>query len=493
MHVLGGSQSTGRDTIADGRARTFIPQLPRRTPSTRLALVVPVKAEVRRGAAGRLLGFGAWGRSLGPDGRLDRLLNLSGRTTAPITWVVDPAVLDAARSVSQDNPKIDPGPDGSGDGRERVADPVRRRPRRPRPRPTAAATARARRRGRRVRAVGPGGRGPRLARGVQPAGADAHRDDRAVRRPRRGRGARHPARRALPAGPQPERGDDGGQRGRQPPAWSTRSTAGCRPRRCAPSTRTRPVLLRDQAFPEAQRPVLTRHGRAPVVLTDTTAGSGGPRPNARYAALAMRQRLLAESALHALSAERDQPLVVSTPPYWDPGSTWSDADFFAGLDQPWLRLVDLPSIVSGAGAAPGGDTSGEDHARLHPRGPQGAAPAREPAGHRAARRDRDDLRPAAPRQRHRARRARPHRHAVLVADRPRGPRPDAQPGQQHHGLRPRADAVGPHRGAVVRDDVRRGRARSRSPWSTASTRRVRVGIAAQTRSSGTEDPASTTT
>jgi hypothetical protein len=120
-----------------------------------------------------------------------------------------------------------------------------------------------------------------------------------------------------------------------------------------------PVLLRDEAFPEAQRPVLTRAGRAPVVLTDSVAGSGGPKPNARYAALAMRQRLLAEAALHALSAERDQPLVVSTPAYWDPGSAWSEADFFAGLTQPWLRLVDLPSIVSGAGAAPGGDTSGE--------------------------------------------------------------------------------------------------------------------------------------
>src|SRR4051794_4795286 len=116
VHVLGASQSTGRDSIADGRARTFIPQVPRSTPPTRLALVVPVKAEVRRGAAGRLLGFGSWSRALDSDGRLDRLLNLSGRATSPITWVVDPAVLDAARSVSEDNPEIEPAPDGSSDG-----------------------------------------------------------------------------------------------------------------------------------------------------------------------------------------------------------------------------------------------------------------------------------------------------------------------------------------------------------------------------------------
>ena len=62
------------------------------------------------GRAGRLLGLSYWQQSLSADGRLDRLLNLSGRAAQPITWVVDPAVLDAARSVAQDNPKVDPGP-----------------------------------------------------------------------------------------------------------------------------------------------------------------------------------------------------------------------------------------------------------------------------------------------------------------------------------------------------------------------------------------------
>ena len=137
MHVLGGSDSTGRDTVADGRARTFIPLLPAQTTPTRLALVVPVKNEVRRGAAGRLLGLSGWQRSVSTDGRLDRLLNLSGRATAPITWVVDPAVLDAVTSVAQDNPKIDPGPDGSADGGARP-------PRRPRRRAPARRTAPAR-------------------------------------------------------------------------------------------------------------------------------------------------------------------------------------------------------------------------------------------------------------------------------------------------------------------------------------------------------------
>jgi hypothetical protein len=112
-----------------------------------------------------------------------------------------------------------------------------------------------------------------------------------------------------------------------------------------------PVLLRDSAFPQARGPVVTRDGRPPVVLTDTAAGSGGPTPTPRYAALAVRQRLLSDAALHALGPNGDQPLVVSTPPYWDPGPAWNDANFFAGLNQPWLQMVDLPSVASGPGTS----------------------------------------------------------------------------------------------------------------------------------------------
>jgi len=365
VHVLGASQSTGRDSTADGRARTFIAQLPRRTASTRLALVVPVKAEVRRGAAGRLLGSGAWARSVGPDGRLDRLLHLSGRATAPITWVVDPAVLDAVRSVAQDNPKLDPGPDGSAGGAGQS--------------PSASASPSGSASASPSDGSTDGSTGGSTGGDV---GAAAEPSDQAVAaRAWLEEFARQAPTHTVTTVPYGDLdvaavlGSRLGDLYQQARALSAETMAasgvdasgivdpvdGRLPAKALRSIdQDTPVLLRDQAFPEAQRPVLTRAGRAPVVLTDTVAGSGGPRPNARYAALAMRQRLLAEAALHALSAERDQPLVVSTPPYWDPGSTWSEADFFAGLDQPWLRLVDLPSIVSGAGTPPGGDTSAEN-------------------------------------------------------------------------------------------------------------------------------------
>jgi hypothetical protein len=113
-----------------------------------------------------------------------------------------------------------------------------------------------------------------------------------------------------------------------------------------------PVVLADTALPDSDLPVVRGRRVAPVVLTDTRAGSGGPAPNSQYAALAVRQRLLSEAALHALSANRDQPLVVSMPAYWNPGDAWDSSRFFAGLSRSWLRLVDLPSVVTTAPRSP---------------------------------------------------------------------------------------------------------------------------------------------
>jgi hypothetical protein len=116
------------------------------------------------------------------------------------------------------------------------------------------------------------------------------------------------------------------------------------------------VLLDENAFPLADGPVVRRLGQAPVVLGDDSAGGGGPAPNSQYAALPVRQRLLSEAALHALSADRDTPLVVSTPAYWNPGDAWATSKFFSGLDQRWLQLVDLSSVVATSSADLSDDT-----------------------------------------------------------------------------------------------------------------------------------------
>jgi hypothetical protein len=353
VHVLGAVDGV-RDQTADGRARTFMPLLPadaaRTGTRTRLALLVPVGEAVHRAADTRLLRLPAWRRSLQTDGRLDRLLNLSGRATQPITWVVDPAVLDAVRSVAQDNPGLDSGPDGSSADEPAPADGADGASPSPSPSPSsggateqpspdlsaAAASARAwlsefsRQAGTHTVSALPYGDLDVAAVLDGPPGHLYQRATALTRRTMAGFGI---------AGFTPVVAPDSGY---LPSSALARITPD--------ST----VVLGADAVPDAAAPVLQRAGRAPVVLADATAGSGGPRPNARFSALAVRQRLLSDAALHAMSSDRDQVLVVSTPEAWNPGPAWSQSDFFAGLDQPWLRMVDLPAVTAGAEAAAGG-------------------------------------------------------------------------------------------------------------------------------------------
>ena len=357
VQVLGASSSDGRDSVADGRARTFLPLVPRGTPTTRLSLVVPVRGEVRRGAAGRLLDLAAWQRTLSADGRLDRLLDLSSPGGAGLTWVVDPAVLDAAESVAQGNPEVDPGPTDPGG----VLD-------QPSPTGTASATPSSGDTDPSAGASGSDGSGGSGSDADEPsaeaAAARAWLDD-FVRQAGTHTVATVPygdldvasvltsrltelyrSASELSAQSMSDHGIGNST------AVIAPDTGVLPPRALRRIDRDVPVLLSDRAFPDAKRPVVTQAGRAPVVLTDSDASSGGPTPTSRYGALAVRQRVLSDAALHALSgAAADAPLVVSTPTYWNPGPAWSEADFFAGLDQPWLQLVDLPTVATGTGEA----------------------------------------------------------------------------------------------------------------------------------------------
>jgi hypothetical protein len=366
VHVLGALDGV-RDTVADGRARTFMPLLPSNAASTgtrtRMALLVPVEAPVQRGADTRLLRLAAWQRTLQTDGRLDRLLNLSARATEPITWVVDPAVLDAARSVAQDNPALSSGPDGSGGS------------------------------------VGSGGSGGSGQSGSSPSASpspspssspsadtgggatDESSTDRSAAAVSARAWLSEFSRQALthtvaavPYGDLDVASVFDRSRGnayRKATALSRRTmedfdvpgplpvvapTSGYLPASALKSISSdSTVVLGAGAVPQSDNPadntVFERPGRAPIVLADPTAGAGGPRPGGRFSALAVRQRLLSDAALHAMSADRDRVLVVSTPEYWNPGPAWSESDFFAGLDQPWLRMVDLPGVVAEAGNA----------------------------------------------------------------------------------------------------------------------------------------------
>jgi hypothetical protein len=341
VHVLG-AENGARDVVADGRARTFMPLL--RAPaaagrggSTRLALVVPVKEPVRRGGAARLLDVPSWQRTLAPDGRLDRLLKLSRRARQPITWVVDPAVLDAVQSIARGNPPLETGPTAGGGptptaGPRTIADPDSR---------TRTAARRWLQSFRR--------QAPAHVVGTVPYG---DLDVAAV--------LDSPLR-ALYAQATRTSATTMSSFGVRGSRAVVDPVSGYLPQRALDSVGgDTTVLLADTAVPGAKGPVTRLGGPAPVVLTDTRAGSGGPAPNSQYAALEFRQRLLGDAALHAMSSRRDEPLVVSTPAHWNPGDAWSRARFFEGLDQPWLQLVDLPTVTAGApsdGQAAGGATS----------------------------------------------------------------------------------------------------------------------------------------
>ena len=106
VHALGQGGSLPRDNSADGRARTFLPYVPRRTEAVPASLVLPLTHAVLFDADGSVSDEERWTQRLSPGGRLRDLLTL-GLTGAeagvPITWLVDPALLDAIGLMAAGN------------------------------------------------------------------------------------------------------------------------------------------------------------------------------------------------------------------------------------------------------------------------------------------------------------------------------------------------------------------------------------------------------
>ncbi|HET6625181.1 MAG TPA: DUF6049 family protein [Nocardioidaceae bacterium] len=355
VHVLGALDGV-RDNVADGRARTFVPLMDPRGPRTALSLVVPVKATVKRQPDGTLANLKTWHKLLDDDGRLGRLLQLSG--TSPglaITWVLDPAVLDAVRSVARDNPPMDSGPTDTDDeantppstGGSPSAGPSADEESTD-PSDTASDDTTG-------DTTGDASEEPPTLSEEAGVAADwlstfrsqsaqhtvlstPYGDVDAAAMLRGDFAESYEQATELSATTMEDLGIQAGPVLAPPPGFLPSAALS----QVDPET---PVILADQAAPEAEAPVVRTELGHRVVLTDTSAGEGGPGPTSRLRALALRQRILSEAAVHALSAERDQPLVVSTPQSWNPGSDWQTADFFAGLDVPWLRAVDVPTAA----------------------------------------------------------------------------------------------------------------------------------------------------
>ena len=116
VHVLG-QDTAGRDSTADGRARTFLPLVEQPPSQGRrpdgatvvepvpVAVVVPLRRRVLHSADGSLAETDTWVEELGGAGTLGRLVDAAAAAGgSPLTWLVDPALTTAAAQLAAGNP-----------------------------------------------------------------------------------------------------------------------------------------------------------------------------------------------------------------------------------------------------------------------------------------------------------------------------------------------------------------------------------------------------
>lgn len=319
VHALGESDSVPDDAVADGRARTFLPYVPDRFDTTPVdvSVVVPLTRSVRYAADGSLDDEQAWVDDL-DGGRLDRLVDLVAASPGPVTWLVDPAVVDAVAHLATGNRPRDLGPAVDGDDE-------------PTEEPTASAE--------------PLAESPTAQAATQwLARLDAALDGNEVL--------------TLPYG----NVDVAATLARDPDlltvALAQRSSAleGL-------GVETRPVLAAPNGYLDAAS-IEAAGPDVPVLVTDRMLGSdapvvaetdgrrlittsygvtqGSPGPGPSLTAVGIRQRLLAEAALRVVRSDRE-PLVAVLPLNWD---LEDPATFWDGLDSPWIDLEQLSDVES---------------------------------------------------------------------------------------------------------------------------------------------------
>lgn len=383
VHVLG-QDTAGRDSTADGRARTFLPLVDQPPAQGRrpdgatvvepvpVAVVVPLRRRVLHRADGSLAETEEWVEELGTGGTLGRLVDSAAAAGgSPLTWLVDPALTTAAAQLAAGNPPrsieptVDPtsgeeeppepnGTDGSSsagpstgatDGGEDtggtdgsaspspstslVPEPVD--PDDLDPEARAAARVAADWLEDLTAALGDTQQVLALPFGDLDVSGAAERAPDLYARARQLRGA------TLPGLPEAEVATEPG----------ISSPLGyLDPDAVAMAAPDETLLLTDlEVGPgrDGTAPALASVDGRTVVVASSGAAQGGPGPGRRLSTVSVRQRILSEAAVRFLQDE-PQPLVVVLPPGWSP----DDPDaLLPPLDTTWVDLDTVADAVAG--------------------------------------------------------------------------------------------------------------------------------------------------
>ena len=362
VHVLG-TNAVGRLEGADGRARTFLPLVPERSTGTQLALGIQLRRQVVRAPDGRVRFLEGWQSTLAEDGRLRTVLDLGRSAPAdlPLGWVVDPAVIDAALSVSQGNPALElGGADDPGDTEGQDGDTQGDSDEDTDGGTDGGTDEDSGSEGDEDEQTDPDGTTPEGAAAtwivdLVDEAADhtlfalpyADLDVSAV--------ARHGVSDLLTSAFASSTNVLDERELTSTPLLLPPSGL-MAPGAFADIEPGLPVVLEPSAVDGAPAgPLLNRIDGGRILLAPGPEELWGPEPGAPRSALAVRQRLLADAALHALSGDRDRTLVRFLPPQWDPGEDWQRARFFEGLDVPWLTPVDVGDVLTGVSGEPAVD------------------------------------------------------------------------------------------------------------------------------------------
>ncbi len=353
VQVIGTDADGMRSTTATGRARSFLPSLDATTSAqVRTSVLWPLMARVRRVPDGGVANADRLVQLCAPGGRLRTMLDLARiNTDAPMTLLVDPALLNALGQLAQGDPSDSEG-EGADDDRE----------------PTETGSA--------PSTVAAGS----LVEYVRTGPADGEGTDQqtvriwlrdlldlAAEAPVWATGYAEPDLAALPTDVVPDNSADPvnvGAADRLRRASDRATVATLRsfgltaarvwwpPRGVADErglsragTQVSASVLTASTVPErsSTRPstlkVDTEGGSVAVIVDDPAYLDGGPGPGDTDSALQVRQRIAAETALLSmaltLQGRRSGNATVVLGRAWQPGGEWAAANFDDAFTTPW--------------------------------------------------------------------------------------------------------------------------------------------------------------